>query len=65
MNFREIFRGKPKEKELKELSEDFVIYERNDDTPYCDKTDHLERSKHNDTGQHEKHKKKSIFHRED
>lgn len=34
---------------------DLENYEEHD-KPYCDKKDHNERSKHNDTGQHLKHK---------
>lgn len=37
--------------------DDWGEYGKNDGTAYYDKDDHKERSRHNDNGQHDKHKR--------
>ena len=54
---------KPMDKEDKKKAEelggsDLEEYDAPVEIRYCDKKDHLERSKHNDNGQHNKHKQK-------
>lgn len=45
----------PKTKEQEAKERDYQIYRKPEDKPSCDKFAHSERSRNNDTGQHDKH----------